>query len=324
MRRVGLTLLGCCAIACAVPPGAEAPREGAIEQPDETEPEPEPPVDEVDRDDPLLAEARSRVRGGRVPAALRRRLIESDSPDHRHAARLLQAIAGEPPASVIARTGGSSVAVELAAAELFEPEPDVEVEPETIEPVMPVMPVMAPEPDEPIDRPPKLSSFTPGSPAWQWFASGLVVLEPEPEPVEIDPHVELEAIVGPLPLLLRERPPIPAEVTTGDGPRLVILTSLSLLPGTTADQASLEIAGAGAVMVGTQPLTRGRVRLFVRHAGAVPAFLAARPSAPGIEVVDVARRDRVLEIEVELAPGWTLRGVTSLETGASVQFERRG
>ena len=73
-----------------------------------------------------------------------------------------------------------------------------------------------------------------------------------------------------------------------------------------------------------QPLTGGRVRLFVLHAGAVPSFLAARPSAPGLEVVDVVRDDRRLEIEVELAHGWALRGVESRENGATVQFGWQG
>ncbi|HLT37594.1 MAG TPA: hypothetical protein VK034_14975 [Enhygromyxa sp.] len=307
------TLLGCCAIACAAPPGVEGrPGAGAIEQPDEAEPEAEAELEAPEGDDPLLAEARGRVRGGRVPAALRRRLVESDSPDHRHAARLLQAIAGEPPAAVLARTGGrGSVEVEpmvdLAAPELFEAAPESPSEPES------------PELSE---RPPKLSSFVTGSPAWRWFATGLVVVEPEPEPAEVDPDIGLETIVGSLPLLLRERPPIPEDSTIGDGPRLVILTSLSLRSGSSRDVATLELAGAGAVKVGVQPLASGRLRLFVLHAGAVPGFLAARPSAAGVEVVDVARRDRQLEIEVELARGWTLRNVTSLGNGASVEFAR--
>jgi hypothetical protein len=62
------------------------------------------------------------------------------------------------------------------------------------------------------------------------------------------------------------------------------------------------------------------VRLWTHDAGAVPGFLSARPAAPGLAVVDVARSDRTLEIEVELASGWALQSVTSLENGARVQF----
>lgn len=305
-------LLGSCAIACAVPPGLEGPHEGGREQPDLAE-DPVSDALEVAVEEPggpegdrLLAEVRNRVRGGRVPAALRRELLESELPDHRHAARLLQAIAGEAPASVLARSGER--AVELAVAELFELEPEAELEPTVME--------------EPKDRPPPLSSLVVGSPAWQWFA-GLEVIEPEPEPeaIAVASEVELERIVGPLPLLLTERPPIP-DAGPGEGPRLVILTSLALHSDPSDEAITLELVGAGAVRVGVQPLTQGRIRLFVRHAGAVPSFSSARPRAEGIEVVEVLREDRYLEIEVELAPGWGLGGVSSLDNGASVRFER--
>jgi hypothetical protein len=148
-----------------------------------------------------------------------------------------------------------------------------------------------------------------------------VVVPQPPEPVVVEPNIELETIVGPIPLLLRERPPmLDAPTTGGDGPRLVILTSLSLRPGASPQSITLELAGAGAVKLDAQPLTGGRIRLSALDAGAVPGFLAARPSAAGLEVVDVARRDRRLEIEVELGQGWALQSITSLENGASVQF----
>lgn len=342
MRGVGLTLIVGCVLACAAPPPTAARSESeaeprTIERATRVEPEPV-----VTREaDPVLARVRSGVRGGRVPDVLRRELVASANPDHRHAARLLQAIADEVPADVLARSGEhSSAAVELASAdELFDAEPDADVidpvAPPTelaIEPATEAEPVDA-EPSEPpangpverdelVDRPPKLSTLPPESPAWWWFASGLVDPEQDGEQAPLDPNVSLETLLGPLPLLLRERPPIADTPTRpiADGPRLVILTTLSVR--STADGASLELAGAGSVRVAAQPLPHGRVRLWMIDAGAVPGFLSARPTAPGITVIDVARRDRRLEIEVELGHGWTLRGATTLENGASVEFAR--
>jgi hypothetical protein len=330
MRGFGLMLLGCCAFACAAPPSAEpdvVEVEVEVEQPSEPEPRDEAEGEEVD---PVLARVRGRVRSGRVPESLRRELLESDQPDHRHAARLLQAIEGEPPASVLARA--AAVAVEVASAEeLFEPEPELEPAAELVEPSgeieIEIEIEVEPEPESEDDldeRPPKLSSFPIGSPAWQWFASGLTVIEAPDEPIVVEPWIETHTLVGPLPLLLRERPPVPEAPAAdpGEGPRLVILTSLALRPGSSSELTALDLAGAGLVRLDAQPLTSRSVRLTAIDAGAVPTFLAARPSAPGLEVVDVARRDRRLEIEVELGPGWYLRAVTSLGNGASVQFER--
>jgi hypothetical protein len=330
MRGLGLTLLSCCAFACATPPSTDADADAdasesevEVEQPSAPEPRREAEVVEEGAD-PLLAQARSRVRSGRVPEALRRELVASDKPDHRHAARLLQAIAGEPPASVLARTGGG--AAEIASAEeLFEPEEELEPDAELVDPLAEADAEAEPEAeDDAPERPPKLASFPIGSPAWEWFASGLTVVELPKELVVPEPRIEIDAIVGPLPLLLRERPPLPElyDDQADEGPRLVILTSLALRPGSSSDVTTLELAGAGEVKLDAQPLTSGRLRLTAIDAGAVPSFLAARPSAPGLEVVEVARRGRRLEIEVELGPGWYLRAVTSLENGASVQFGR--
>lgn len=324
-------LLSCCAMACAAPPGGESPRDEGAVAVEQLGSDPAPEVApehapehalELDADDPLLARARTRVRGGRVAEEVRRELVESADPDHRHAARLLQAIAGEEPAAVLARTG--AVAVEVAVAEeLFEPEAELEPQPRP-QPAEPVEPHQVAVATEPIDRVPKLSAIPIGSPAWAWFATGLVIVEPPREELVIEPTIDLESIVGPLPLLLRERPPMPAapKPVSGDGPRLVILTSLALRPGSTPNEATLELAGAGAAKLSAQPMTSNRVRLWVLDAGAVPGFVSARPTAPGLAVVDVARRDRTLEIELELASGWALQSVTTLDNGASVRFAK--
>lgn len=353
MRRLALMLLGCCGVACSVPPGgAPQPSEegegvgvsvgedaavAEVERGDTQDSVVSESALAVGSEDQLLARARSHVRGGRVSEAVRRELLESKDANHRHAARLLQAIAGEPPAAVIARTRGPVLAVEVAAVDqLFEPEAEVEARPpeqseppKQAEPPKPAEPPKQAEPpgiavelDEPIDRPPKLSSLPPDSPAWHWFVGTPVYVEAEPQPVSAELRIDTASLVGPLPLLLRERPPTPvaAQPSKADAPRLVILTSLALRPGASANQLTLELAGAGAARMHVQPLTGSSVRLLVHDAGAVPSFLSARPSAPGVEVVDVARYDRTLEIEVELAPGWTLQRIASLPNGASVQF----
>jgi hypothetical protein len=166
-----------------------------------------------------------------------------------------------------------------------------------------------------------LASIPAGTPARWWFDSGLVPLSSpsdEREPVE-----RFEATLSQLPLLLRERPPLPPIPShAGDGPRLVILTRLTLQPGASEDAVALELAGAGSVSIQAQPLSSGRLRLWLVDAGAVPGFLAARPELPGVAVVDVVREGRWLELELELGPGWALQAATSRANGARVDFIR--
>jgi hypothetical protein len=71
-----------------------------------------------------------------------------------------------------------------------------------------------------------------------------------------------------------------------------------------------------------QPLDESRVRLTITDAGAVPSFLAARPSDMGVTILDVARREHDVELELALAPGWRLVALAQLGNGATVGFSR--
>ena len=262
------------------------------------------------------------MRGGRVSADARARLLASDDPDHRRAARLLQAIAGEQPADSLAPVDEPSV--EEPIEDVVEPVDIVE------QPTPAPAPVPAPVPapalvivdDETIDPPPKLSRLPRDGVVHQWFA-GMVVVEPEPES-ESETELDLfdpERLFGPELLLLRERPPLPpSRSLAGDGPGLVILTRVSLRDGPDPGTVELELAGAGPAIVHVQPLDSHRVRLWVVDAGAVPSLLAARPRHAAVEVVDIARRERVVELELRLAAGWSPTGITRRDNGAAVRF----
>jgi hypothetical protein len=310
-----VALAGLMLLACSAPPGVVQP-ERPPEPSSNPSSHPSPAADE-DEVDALLARAQTQVRGGRAPEALRRELLASDHGDHRHAGRLLQAIAGETPAAILARDVAAPTRAERA-----------KVEPPIREPDSPIDLADADRlalDHESTDRLPELASLPVGSVVWGWFATGLVEFgEPEPEPTpEPTPELSLDRLLAPLPLLLHERPPLrAASVRDDDGPQLVILTSLALRDSPEGDVANLEIAGAGPVRVHGQPLTRGRVRLWMTDAGAVPGFMAARPALPGLAIVEIERRGRDLEIEVEFGREWALRGARARDNGASVRFER--
>jgi hypothetical protein len=266
--------------------------------------------------DPLLARARGQMRRGRVPDAMREQLLASRDPDHRHAARLLQAVAGETPAAVLSRAAGESEAL------VVEPRPQPTIpksaEPDAPEPVAPNPSVALvesdPSDDARLDPPPKWDDVPPDSPLRSWLA-GSVALDPPPPPVSIE--LPIERLLGPELLLLRERPPrVPS------GKDLVILTSMSLWPGRDAGEVWLEFAGSGPANVSVQPLDQSRVRLTIVDAGAVPSFLAARPEGMSLTILDVARREHDVEIELALAPGWRFVAVVQLGNGATVGFSR--
>jgi hypothetical protein len=286
------------------------------------------PVDTVANtraDDPVLARARGQMRRGRVPDAVREQLLASRDPNHRHAARLLQAVAGETPAAVLSRADGE-------AAPSPDPAPDPSSivlpnlpEPASIEPAEPAEPKPA-EPvalveedrsgDARLDPPPKWDDVPPESPLRAWLAGSVNEVEPELPPAAID--LAIERLLEPeLSLLLRERPP---RIPSGDG--LVILTSMSLWPGPNEGEVSLELAGSGPANVIVAPLDQSRVRLTIPDAGAVPSFLAARPEAMGFTILDVTRREHDVELELALAPGWRLVTLAPLDNGATVGFSR--
>lgn len=277
-------------------------------------------------DDPLLARARGQMRRGRVPDAVREQLLASRDPDHRHAARLLQAVAGETPAAVLSRAAGggepSSVPqpspIELPPANLPEPEA-AEPAPAVLKPTEPAAALVEEDrsDDARLDPPPKWDDVPPDSPLRVWLAGGVDEVEPEAPPLAID--LPIERLLEPeLSLLLRERPPrIPS------GEAMVILTSMSLGPGQDADELQLEFAGSGPANVYVQPLDQSRLRLTITDAGAVPSFLAARPSGMGLTILDVARREHDVELELALAPGWRLATLARLGNGATVGFSSR-
>jgi hypothetical protein len=123
MRGVGLTLVSTCALACAQPPQAVGEPEvltageGEGEGADQGDTDPGPAESASPSLDASLAHMRTQVRGGRLPEDARRGLLDSANPDHRHAARLLQAIAGEVPAAVLPRTAAGVGEPVLAAWE---------------------------------------------------------------------------------------------------------------------------------------------------------------------------------------------------------------
>ena len=257
-------------------------------------------------------------------------MLDSRDPDHRHAARLLQAIAGEVPAPVLARHEGGGRPDAVAALDPVDP-----VAPElgpTPQPARQPEPKPEPKPEQPEPKPaaavderdslrfdvlPKLDGLPPDSPARAWFA-GAVVVEDPPEPLAT---LEFTPTDAELPLLLREPVFVTAPPARGGAGGMVILTRLDLRD-TSEGEVVLELAGAGAVAVAAQPLSPAgdRLRVWIADAGAVPAFVSARPSVDQVAVVDVVRRDRWLWIDLELAPGWAVRMVTTLDNGASLAF----
>lgn len=104
-------------------------------------------------------------------------------------------------------------------------------------------------------------------------------------------------------------------------PALAMLTRLRLSGGN--DKVTLKLNAADRVVMGIaeQPQS-GLVRLVVESAGALPAFLQARPQLAGVKVVDVRRGEDTVQISVELTPGWKARGPRSGASGASVEFVR--
>ncbi|KIG12476.1 Vegetative cell wall protein gp1 [Enhygromyxa salina] len=330
---------------------------------------------------------RGQIRGGRAPAELRRELLESGDPDHRHAGRLLQAIADEAPEPVLTRAGGvgrverptgpDPTGPDLTGPDPTGPDPTgpepvgpepVGPDPVKPEPVgpKPVAEPIGPDPVGPTelarpdptgpgpsrpgqedppapgpvptklaatsaldvdtyDPPPKLSSLPKDGPVRAWFDAGLTALEPEPTGDLGEPEIASERLFGPELLLLRERPPVVAAPQTDHdaGPRLVILTSMSLRADASGDAIVLEMSGAGPAALAFTPRSSTHVRVRILNAGAVPSFLAARPTRPELEVVEVTRRGTTVEVEIEFGSEWSLIGAGRLANGASVRFERR-
>lgn len=308
-----VTLLAC----SGVPAGErederEAEPEAGLEvEPDEA---PAPPDLGAPAEDPLLARARGQMRRGRAPDEVREQLLASRDPDHRRAARLLQAVAGETPAGVLPRerveSPESPAPPRPTSPEPAPPQPSAP-EPEPTAPAIVVAP--DPESDTRLDPPPKLEHVPPGSPLRAWLEIRVPEVEPDaPAPVELP----LERLLGAEPLLLRERPPRPSSDAG-----LIILTRASFRAEVDKDVVWLELVGSGPVVgMWMQPLDEFRVRLTIPDAGAVPAFVAARPESAAVLVLDVARRGRDVELELALAQGWRVGKIERLDNGAAVGF----
>lgn len=362
LRRGRLAIAGLCVgLACAdAPPSlGEAETSGveATPEPDVQPPEaPKAPVD------PLLARARASMQGGRVPASLRRELLASSNPHHRHAARLLQAVADEDPEPVLSRAGALPVADgEEIAAETGQPagEPAADsVEPVEDEQPRPEPPARVEEPPKPAPKPipappeeeelavgdprPELARLPADAPLRLWYAD-LLELEAAREadakldgedPAAPEGFDLWTAVVGEPPLLASLPPPpsAPRELSETPDPSLavalVILTRLSLEPvgGGEGDGdgegegAVLTLAGAGSVEVSSRLIASQRWLVWIDGAGAVPSFSSARPRLDDVAVVDVRRNQTRVELELELAPGWSLVDAEPLENGARLRF----
>ena len=179
-------------------------------------------------------------------------------------------------------------------------------------------------------RAPKLERFAPGTAVRHWY-EGIDPLEPTEAQDEdtVEAFDLWRAIVGEEPLLttLMPPPPIlsaPSELVPNRDPTLarglVILTRLDL--ARSEDALTLTLSGAGPVTVEQRPLASQHLLLWIDGAGAMPGFTGARPRSDELAVVDVRRDEGRVEIEVELAAGWTLDERRSLANGAAVRFVR--
>ncbi len=299
--RVGLIALGAALVlGCQAPPGRPEPeREVAIAIAiAEAEPvEPVEPDRRTDEEDALLAQARATIVGGELSTDARRRLAASDQPSHRRATRLLQAIAQEEPSPMPAPEPAPAPEPEPAPA----PEPAPEPEPEP------------PEDDTKITEiDPR--RFSPDSAIVAWLAGSEPIGPVEPVEPAFDPFAGLFAFDDPGPGVLLDL----AWQIEGAGPR-VILTRLAIVEAA-AGVVRLEIIGAGPVGVRVQPLAAFRLRVRIDGVGAVPSFLAARPSRPELAVTSVRRGPGCVEVELEIAANWTFAASLARSNGAELQF----
>lgn len=266
--------------------------------------------------DALLARARASLHGGELNPALRGELFASSAPQHRHAARLLQAIDGGGELPVLAHADGPAAAEAeaepqgegIAGVRLPEP-PSEAVEDPQKQP--PADTPTRPEADRPEPAPEEAPDLGPGE-ADEPPTSGLDLWT---------------AVVGEEPLLARLPPPpsldegheslVPhRDPSLARG--LVILTRLAIGEG--SEGVQLELSGAGPVTVERRLLSSQRLLLWIDGAGAMPTFASARPRSPELAVTDVRRNEGRVEIEVELAEGWTFSGAVSQPNGARVDF----
>jgi hypothetical protein len=331
-------LLVCPALAaCPAPPGSRpaareavtsvevapveaAPVEAAPVEAAPVEVEPLPTVidEPAASDDPELAAARRSIVDGRVSADALATLAASSRPAHRRATRLLAVIDHEAPGPIA----------------VIEPPPRPSPEPLAIAPApAPVEPAPAPALPAPVAVAPEVAPLEP-EPSHDdddhridpidpraFAADAAIVAWIRDDPPQVDastssepprdPFAGLMAIDEPAVLL-----PIDWQAAT---PRL-ILTRLELVA--VGDRVRLDVVGSATVALRMQPLAAHVLRVRLEGAGAVPNFLAARPSDERVAVSAIRRGRGAVEIDVELAADVALLSVTPLANGAALEFGR--
>ena len=308
--------------------------------------------EQVLRRDPLLERARASMHGGRVPAPVRAELAASRSGDHRHAARLLQAVAGRPVDPVISRVAARSAPLgpaeslpgpaRIAAAPVVDSSvgragaAPGRASPDTAGAGSPgsgdgsarPSSSLANRPGPPRGGPPRGSDSS-AQPFADPFAGPFAdpLAEPGEEPVpELiddsfaadptrDPRLTAGLLAAPL---LIEHPPPPAPLPPGVP--LAILTSLELRRLDDPGSLALEISGARPFAAVAHPLSAQRLRLAIDAAGAVPGFLSARPRVDELAVVCVRRRGTRIEIELEFVADTALVRATPRANGVTLEF----
>ncbi|NVB41776.1 hypothetical protein G6O69_28340 [Pseudenhygromyxa sp. WMMC2535] len=323
-------------LGCAEPMG-EAPVGGQEARAEsETPAEPEPTTPEGD---PLLARARAAIYGGEVPAALRRELLASTDPEHRRAARLLQAVAGEAPSETLERRGVGAPRAPSGPAVMpaLPPQPGQRAQgaefAESTEEIGAKAPAgegadaTAGDPREPVpargeasDEPElepqswDLERLPEGSSIRQFYGDRLALAAIEAEvsgdaESAGDPSELWGPLRGEAQLLLAQLPPAPSlseapdELAPHRDPSLarglVILTGLSLEGEASEGGVELVLTGAAPVTVHSRVLASQRLLLWIDGAGAMPTFTGARPRDEAALVVLEVRRDES-RVELEL------------------------
>jgi hypothetical protein len=217
------------------PPAAKADEDAAAAQ--------DEPVADAD---PLLAEARAALNGGKLPPRLEQRILDSDDPAHARARRLLATMKRQQSGAQQEAAPAVSPAQESATPVTAPPEGD-------------------------------------GGEA------------EKPEAASNDASNEHD-----------ESPP-----------KLTVLTRLALVQK--GSGAVLTVHAAAELKVGLAQQSK-TARLVVESAGALPAFLQARPSLDGIRIIDVRRGQDTVQIAIELDDGWKVGRPEGFSGGARLRF----
>lgn len=318
-------------LGCAGPPGSAPPqREVEASEPEPIVVEPAPPREteppreatHESQDDPELAAARASIVEGRIAPAALATLAASSRPEHRRATRLLAVIDhGQPQPIVVIepppRPEPEPLAVAPSEPVPREPVAVVPSEPTPVEPV-PREPVALVEPataSEPSDEDLRSDPID----ARAYAADAAIVAWIRDDPAQPDTAARQEPPRDPFAALVAiDEPAILIPIDWLAATPRVILTRLELVAA--AERVRLDVIGSGTVPVRMQALAAHVVRLRLEGAGAVPNFLAARPTDARVAVQAIRRGRGAVEIDVELAAGIALVSVTPLANGAALEF----